>query len=162
MSIIDNRGIEFFNKVVDGRVRKYSNDTDDDMTFISNYHLDDIDGIIEDVNLTLNGQFKLSRSDISNDVGGIAFITPKGIEYWDDDVQNVLGTCSLEDFRELLMHWKEFLQTPPLGGATCGFSVRAASETALKRLLRKDIPLLFRLKKRLGLIVIPAKNNKEE
>lgn len=115
MSIIDDRGIKFINKVVDSHNYKITNDVDPDMGFISSYKsITTIDRILDEINLTISGKFNIDESDISTEAGGIALITPEGIEFWDYNVENLMGVCPLNEFKELLIAWKEFLQSPPL------------------------------------------------
>jgi len=88
------------------------------MGFISTYrNVTTIDRVLNRINLTISGQFDIDESDISTDDGGIAFITPNGIEFWDDNAENVLGICALNEFKELLIAWKIFLQSPPFDRA---------------------------------------------
>lgn len=114
MSIIQNRGIKFINKITNGYVSKITNGIDPDIGFISNYrNIDLIDGVLDKINLTISGQFNSINNDISTDAGGIAFVTPDGIEFWGDDAEEILGTCPLIEFKELLIAWKTFFQSPP-------------------------------------------------
>ena len=70
------------------------------------------------VDKAINGQFNLIEDPgISCDIGGIAFVTANGIEYWDNEGINLLPPlCPLQDFKEMLVAWRDFLQTPPLHG----------------------------------------------
>lgn len=114
MSIITDRGILFINKVLDGYSYKQTNNVDPDMGFISSYKsVETIDRILNKIDLTISGQLNIDDRDISTDDGGIAFVTTEGIEFWDMNVENVVGICPLNEFKELLIAWKDFLQSPP-------------------------------------------------
>jgi len=118
IGLTQDRGIEFINKFIDGYNYKGTNGVDSDMGFISFYRdISVIDYIIGNIDTTLKGQFATINDDISNEAGDIAFITPEGIEFWDDEAKHVVGICSLQEFRELLIAWKSFLQTPPFDGS---------------------------------------------
>lgn len=114
MGIIQDRGIEFINRVIDGYNYKGTNGIDPDIGFISTYrNIVTIDRVLNRIDLTILGKFNLDESDIRTDDGGVAFITPEGIEFWDYEVENVVGICPLTEFRELLIEWKLFIQSPP-------------------------------------------------
>ena len=114
MGLIQDRGIEFINKVIDGYNYKGTNNVDPDMGFISSYKsIESVDRILNEIDLTVSGRFNIDESDISTEAGGIAFITPEGVEFWDYDVKEFYGICPLQEFRELLIEWKVFLQTAP-------------------------------------------------
>lgn len=80
-------------------------------SFIASYisEINDIDGInnyINDINLTLAGQYDLVR-DIGKGVPGfIATLYPEGL-YFSGSSGFMLP---LEDLKELLLSWKEFLE----------------------------------------------------
>lgn len=117
MSAIDQRNIEFVNKVVNGEVYKTTNCADPDMGYITWFRdVSTLDEMLADVDKAINGQYDLIVDpDISNDTSVLAFITANGIEYWDEDGQNIIApVCPLQDFRELLAAWRAFLLTPPL------------------------------------------------
>ena len=104
MGLIQERGIEFINKVIDGYNYKGTNGIDPDMGFISSYKsIESVDRILNKIDLTISGRFDIDESDISTDDRGIAFVTPEGIEFWDDEVENVVGICPLAEFTELLI-----------------------------------------------------------
>ena len=118
MGLMQDKGIELINRVINGYNHKVTNGIDPDMGFISCYkNISSIDRILNEIDLTISGSFNIDESSISTDDGGVAFITPLGIEFWDVEVENVVGICPLSEFRELLVEWKSFLQTPPLHGA---------------------------------------------
>ncbi|AXG74807.1 hypothetical protein DVK85_11430 [Flavobacterium arcticum] len=114
MDILEKRGIKFINEISYGRVRKCHYGLDSDMGYIVSYNSKNtLERIIQDIDLTLSGKFDLiDDPDISNYMY-TAYITPQEIEYWDDYGNNIIGTCPLEDFRELVIRWKDFLETPP-------------------------------------------------
>ena len=113
MDILEKRGIKFINEVSYGRFKKCCYGVDSDMGSITSYNsIGTLERIIRDIDLTLSGKFDSIDPDISNEIG-IIFITPQGIEYWDDDAQNIVATRPLEDFKELVIRWKAFLESPP-------------------------------------------------
>lgn len=117
MGILKKRGIKLLNKEVKGYNYKCSNGVDVDMGFMVEYtHIDTINEIVEDIDKALAGNFDQIGNDfIGTDAGGIAFITPNGIEFYDDDGKNILPpVCPLDEFKDLLIMWRDFLNTPPL------------------------------------------------
>lgn len=125
MNTLQKRGIEFINLNINGKVVKTTNGKDGDMGFIlSLTDLEqELDEIISDVDLAINGKFDLIEdTDLSNKYGDVAFITKNGIEYLGHDYDSpnwgkpISPSCSLEDFKDLLVSWKIFLRTPPFDG----------------------------------------------
>ncbi|MFL9838700.1 hypothetical protein ABS768_14405 [Flavobacterium sp. ST-75] len=119
MDILKKRGIKLVNKEVEGFNYKCSNGVDPDAGFIVEYrHIDTINEIIDDIDKALSGNYDLmTNNDISTDGGGIAFITPNGIEFYDEDGINVLPpVCPLDEFKDLLIAWRDFLNMPPYNG----------------------------------------------
>ena len=119
MDILKKRGIKLVNKEVAGCNYKCSNGVDADIGFIVEYrHIDAINEIIDDIDKALVGNFDQIGNDfIGTDAGGIAFITPNGIEFYDEDGKNILPPlCPLNEFKDLLIAWRDFLNTPPYNG----------------------------------------------
>ena len=118
MSAIETRNIKFINKTVYGEVYKSTEGTDGDMDFIKFFEdSDTINETIAKIDQALNGHFDLIEdTDISNGIDA-AFIRANGIEYWDEKLENAFSPlCPLQDFKELLIGWRDFLQTPPFHG----------------------------------------------
>ncbi len=66
--------------------------------------------------MAINGNFNLiDDPGITNNLE-IAFISPTGIEFYDRDGQDIIGTSPLEDFKEILIGWRNFLMQPPFNG----------------------------------------------
>lgn len=118
MSVIQNQGIKFVNQVFQGIISKIAIGGGTAMSHISFYRsLSNIEEIINNVDKAINGQYHLIEdTGVSNNLG-VAFIEPAGIEFYDDDVQNVVETCSLQVFKELLIAWRDFILTPPFDGS---------------------------------------------
>ncbi len=119
MGIIKDKGIEFYNQKFDGTIYKISksNLNDPNISFIARFKdSDTIDKFINNVNLAIEGHFDLiADPDVSNGLE-IGFITPTGVDFYDQDGQNVIDTLPLEDFKEILIAWRDFLLTPPFDG----------------------------------------------
>ncbi|MCD1115262.1 hypothetical protein [Chryseobacterium turcicum] len=87
--------------------------SDWDMAHISGFtSIEILEEIIENLNLVIAGQYNhINDSGLTNKYDDIAFITPNGVEYWDEDAQNKYPfTCSLQDFRALCLEWLNFLK----------------------------------------------------
>ncbi|SDS25746.1 hypothetical protein SAMN05216490_0828 [Mucilaginibacter mallensis] len=121
MGIIEDKGILFYNNITDGKTYKRASSTvnDPNISFISRFKNPQIlTEIVYDVILAINGDFNLIKDpDVSNNED-IAFITPFGIDFYDNNGKNVLGTLSLLEFKELVEAWRDFLLQPPLNGST--------------------------------------------
>jgi hypothetical protein len=120
MGILDEKGIQFHNKVVNGKIYKVALSTcnDPDIHFISRFRdQGTLTKIIANVDKAISGDFRLiDDPGISTDLD-IAFISPTGIEFYDRNGQEVVGTLPLEIFREIIFAWKLFLLTVPFDGS---------------------------------------------
>lgn len=119
MGIIAEKGIEFYNEVFDGRIYKMGKSIvqEPDLSFITRFKdPNTLDKFIANVDMAINGNFNLINDpDITNDLE-IASISPTGIEFYDQDGQNIIGTSPLKDFKEILIGWRDFLLQPPFNG----------------------------------------------
>jgi len=119
VGIIADKGIEFYNQVFDERIYKRGKSIvrDEDLSFITWFKdPDTLDKFITNIDLAINGNFSLiDDPDITNNLE-IASISPTGIEFYDQDGQNIIGTSPLEDFKEILIGWRDFLLQPPFNG----------------------------------------------
>ena len=119
MGVIVEKGIEFYNEVFDGRIYKKGKSIvrDTDLSFITEFKdPNTLDKFITNVNMAINGNFSLINDpDLTNKLE-IEFISPTEIEFYDQDGQNIIGTSPLEDFKEILIGWRDFLLQPPFNG----------------------------------------------
>jgi hypothetical protein len=119
MSAIENKQIIFENKVSNGRIYKqaFSLIGDPDIGHVSGKKdIEVIDEDIANLELAISGNFdQIIDPDFTNGVF-IAFITPTNVEFWDYEVQNIIGYGSLTDFHELLIAWRDFILQPPFHG----------------------------------------------
>lgn len=124
MGLLENQNIRLVNLNFSGCCIKSIElpDTFNDhitaISLISSFtNADIIQEIIDDVHKAIAGDFNsITDPDVINPVGA-AFITPHHIEFWDEEIENVVSTYSLEDFMELLVAWRDFLLAPPLNGS---------------------------------------------
>ena len=59
--------------------------------------------------LTHDGDFGLiSDTDVTNELG-IAFITPLGIEFYDQDGYNIIDIAPLQEFKDMTLAWRNYL-----------------------------------------------------
>lgn len=114
MSVIENRNIKFINKIIDGEVYKTASGDVDYIIFIRDVTV--LDEFIIKVNSAINGNLNIIESDVSADIQ-IAFITPNNVELWDEEGENVIHTITHQDFKEILIAWRDFLLSPPLHGS---------------------------------------------
>ncbi|OJX28686.1 MAG: hypothetical protein BGO86_03560 [Chryseobacterium sp. 36-9] len=114
MGILQQRGIKLVKKNFEAKIIKYADTTDWDMIHVSHIRSPEIlNEIIENLDLAIAGRFnEIDNNGVTNSQDSIAFIEPNGIEYWNQDAQNLYPfTCSLQDFRELFIEWRNFLRS---------------------------------------------------
>lgn len=115
MSALEQKKIKFINKIIDGRVYKIATGGIGHIQSIKS--IDTLNNFINMTNTTINGNFSsIDDPDVSSSYE-VAFITPNGIEIMDEDVENVVDLVPLQEFKEILIGWRDFLLTPPLNGA---------------------------------------------
>ena len=123
MSVIQDQGIVFYNKIIGDIIYKTAkaDDPNSDIGFIIRYRdMNVMNEIINDLTLAINGNYNLiSDLEVSNDID-IAFIGENQIEFYDQDVLNILYTSPLTEFLEVLLAWRDFMLTPPLHGSKAG------------------------------------------
>jgi len=114
MSVSGNTNIKFINKIINGKVYKTASPGLGYIQSIKN--ISTLNKFIDMVNATINGDFSsIDDPDVSSSYE-VAFITPNGVEVMDRDVKNVVDIIPLQDFKEMLVGWRDFLLTPPLNG----------------------------------------------
>jgi hypothetical protein len=115
MSAIDRKKVVFRNEVINGRIRKTALSEIDDPDIYHVIHFTDketLDELILNIELALSDRFdEIGDPDFTAD-DQIAFIEADNIEFYDQDGNNVIDYGSLQDFKELLIAWREFLHTP--------------------------------------------------
>jgi hypothetical protein len=120
MSAIENKRIKFYNKMINGVVYKFGNSliNDPDISFVCKFkNLNTLNKILNDVNKIIAGRFnEIEDPDITNEYE-IGTLTPTGVAFYDVEGQNIIGTLSLSDFKDMLEGWIAFLNTPPLEGS---------------------------------------------
>lgn len=120
MNSLDNKNINFFNKIIDSEIYKIATGGIGHVQSI-NQSIRDIEVLnkyIDMVNTTINGNFISIEEDPDVSSGyDVAFITPNGIEVMDENVANVIEIIPLQEFKEILIGWRDFLLTPPLDGS---------------------------------------------
>lgn len=106
MGAVKNKQILFENKVFQGKWYKsaHSEIGDPDIGHIVGFnYIPAINELIVDLERAISGNFdQIIDPGFTNEYS-IAFITPTAIEFWDDEVENVIGYGSLTDFHELLI-----------------------------------------------------------
>ena len=127
MSIIEQYNIQFKNVKSDGWREKIAVSdpvTDGIHDFVLSHittfkNPETIQEFIDNVDKALVGNFNLiDDPDVSNNFN-VAFITADGVEFWDEEYQNIIPPLySLEHFKEILIAWKLFLETPPYDDQT--------------------------------------------
>ena len=114
MNTIEKRNIKFSNKIINGEVYKIAEGGIGHISMI--YDIKTLDEFIKITDLALSGKFELiDNSDVSGE-WEVAFVTPNGVEIYDDKVQNIEYIIPLIEFKYMLEAWKLFLKTPPLHG----------------------------------------------
>lgn len=114
MEILEQRGIKFVKKTINGYTFKDVETSDWDMAHISAFtSIEILEEIIAKLNLAIAGQYnQINDLGLTNKYDDIAFIEPNGIEYWDQDAQNKYPvTCFLQDFKLLCIEWVNFLKS---------------------------------------------------
>ncbi|TDE42085.1 hypothetical protein E0I26_14375 [Flavobacterium rhamnosiphilum] len=115
MNALEKYNIKFINKIVDGRVYKIATGG---LGYIQSIKsVSALNEYIDMTTTTINGDFSSIEED--PDVSSsyeVAFLTPNGVEVMDRDVENVIDVIPLQDFKEMLVGWRDFLLTPPLNG----------------------------------------------
>jgi hypothetical protein len=115
MSVLENRNIKFTNKIIDGEIYKIATGGIGHIQSIKN--ISTLNEFIDMINMTINGNFNsISDPDVSSNLE-VAFITPNGVQIWDENVENIIHLIPLQDFKEILVAWRDFLLTPPLNGS---------------------------------------------
>lgn len=111
-NILKERNIRFYVKKFDGENIKSVNTEDFDMQFIAGlYQYLQIDEVISNIDLALEGKYnQIDDPSITNKYDEYAYIQPDAIEYWDENHNKYDFTCSLQDFRELCIEWRNFLR----------------------------------------------------
>ncbi len=99
MNAIESRGIKFVNKAINGKISKFamSSTSDPYINFVT--------------------QFKNPQT-LNDIVIDIAAIAPNGINFYDEEGQNVIATLPLQDFKEMVIAWRDFLLQVPADGST--------------------------------------------
>ncbi|OXA79156.1 hypothetical protein SAMN05444397_102399 [Flavobacterium aquidurense] len=115
MNALEKYNIKFINKIVDGRVYKIATGG---LGYIQS--IKDVSTLNEYIDMTtttINGDFSSIEED--PDVSSsyeVAFLTTNGVEVMDRDVKNVIDVIPLQDFKEMLVGWRDFLSITPLDG----------------------------------------------
>ena len=116
MNSLDNKNIKFFNKIIDGKIYKIVTGGIGHVQSIRDIEV--LNKYIDMVNITIDGNFISIEEDPDVSSGyDVAFITPNGVEVMDEDVVNVIEIIPLQEFKEILIGWRDFLLTPPLDGS---------------------------------------------
>jgi len=119
MNAIESRGIKFYNKIINGKIRKeaVSSINDPDINFVTQFKdPETLNSILLKVEKALNGQFNLiGDPDVSTNLD-IGFITPNGVDFYDQNGENVIGTLALQDFKAIITAWRDFLLQAPKNG----------------------------------------------
>lgn len=114
MSVSGNRNIKFINKTINGEVYKTASPGLGYIQSIKN--ISTLNEFIDMVNATINGDFStIDDPDVSSSYE-VAFLTPNGVEVMDENVENIIDLIPLQEFKEILIGWRDFLLTPPLNG----------------------------------------------
>jgi hypothetical protein len=122
MGIIEDQKIRFVNLLSGHTVYKAVNCTFDNDHCIAISHisqfvdLETINEMIDKVTLAINGLEDQSNDSSFSTELQIAFITPDGLKFYDEPVLNVIAIYPLDELREMLLAWRDFLQTEPLHG----------------------------------------------
>lgn len=121
MNAIESRGIKFVNKAINGKISKFamSSTSDPYINFVTQFkNPQTLNDIVMDINKALNGQFNsIQDPDVSTNID-IAAIAPNGINFYDEEGQNVIATLPLQDFKEMVIAWRDFLLQVPADGST--------------------------------------------
>ncbi|WP_433815860.1 hypothetical protein [Flavobacterium johnsoniae] len=114
MNSLDNKNIKFINKIIDGTVYKTATGGIGHVQSIKS--INTLNDFINMINTTIDGNFSsIDDPDVSSNYE-VAFITPNGVEVMDENVINVIEIIPLQEFKEILIGWRDFLLTPPLDG----------------------------------------------
>jgi hypothetical protein len=120
MGNTEEKQIYFVNDLSEGYVEKRASSRSTDRNILHLHYFKDVETvseIIADLDKALSGNFDLiDDPDLTASIY-VASITPTEVVFYDDDVENIIETSSLEDFKESAVAWKEFLQTPPFHGS---------------------------------------------
>ena len=115
MNSLDNKNIKFINKIIDGKIYKIATGSIGHVQSIRD--IDVLNKYIDMVNTTIDGNFISVEEDPDVSSGyDVAFITPHGVEVMDENVVNVIEIIPLQEFKEILIGWRNFLLTTPLHG----------------------------------------------
>lgn len=115
MSAIETRNIKFLNKVIDGEVHKIATGGIGHIQSITDITV--LNEFINKVTSAINGNFNsIVDPDVSSEFE-VAYLTPTGVEIWDEDVVNVVYLLPLQDFKEILIAWRDFLLAAPVNGS---------------------------------------------
>jgi len=114
MKILEKYQLEFF-KHHDGQAAIKSSGNE---AWISNYiyiyrNPEDIEDYISDLELAIDGDFEqVEEVDYSGFLGSYynAEITGEGVEIWQDSWED-RSIIPLQDMRDILMRWKEFIES---------------------------------------------------
>jgi hypothetical protein len=116
MGYIETHGIKFQNQTSNGFVRKTgSPNTDTNLNYIMEF--DDpgmLSQIINKLQLAINGNFNdiVDRDMTAED--DIASISSSGVDFYDNEGQEIIETVPLQDIYDLAVAWRDFLLQPPL------------------------------------------------
>ncbi|KAF2507126.1 hypothetical protein EYY60_21710 [Flavobacterium zhairuonense] len=114
MNALEQKKIKFINRIVDDKVYKIATGGIGHIQSITS--IDTLNNFINMTNATINGNFSsIDDPDVSSNYE-VAFITPNGVEILDENVENVIDIIPLQEFKEILIGWRDFLLTPPLNG----------------------------------------------
>ena len=115
MSIIQNLGISFYNLMEEGSVTKLAKSSINDpiIYFISQIkEIETINGIINELNNAMTGNPILDEVISLEDE--VAIIRTDGIAFLDYECENIIYPLyPLNDFQQLCIAWRDFLNTPP-------------------------------------------------
>jgi hypothetical protein len=116
MNSLDNKNIKFINKIIDGKIYKVATGGIGHIQSITDIEV--LNKFIDMVTSTINGNFSSIEEDpdVSSNYE-VAFITPNGVEIMDENVENVVDIVPLQEFKEILIGWRDFLLTSPLNGS---------------------------------------------
>ncbi|MDP9077901.1 MAG: hypothetical protein M3O71_10790 [Bacteroidota bacterium] len=118
MGYVETHGIKFYNRIFKGRVIKMgSPNTDGNLGYITQF--DDpemLTTIINNLLLAISGNFaSIDDNDISYEEC-LAYITPKSVDFYNTQDQEIRETVPLQDICDLAIAWRYFLLQPPFKG----------------------------------------------
>ncbi|SHG91108.1 hypothetical protein [Flavobacterium johnsoniae] len=134
MNTIQQRNIKFINKIIDGKIYKMATGGIGHIQSITDIEV--LNKFIDMVTTTINGDFTSIEEDpdVSSNYE-VAFITPNGIEIMDENVENVIDLIPLQEFKEILIGWRDFLLTPPLNGSKVYISGEINDDNEIEKFL---------------------------